>query len=119
MNTAKDFLIQKQRQRILNLDSRFIVATQDFERIVAFIIEKYHPQRIFQWGSLLNRERFSEISDIDIAIEGITDAQNFFMLLSEAHDFTEFPVDIVQLEHIHPLHKDMIIQKGRLVYARS
>jgi hypothetical protein len=35
------------------------------------MIARNHPRvRVWQWGSLLDRSRFSEISDIDIAIEG-------------------------------------------------
>jgi len=39
------------------------------------IVREYKPLRIYQWGSLLEDRHFSEISDIDIAVEGITDAE--------------------------------------------
>lgn len=48
------------------------------------IIEKYSPLKIMQWGSLLNRDLFTEISDIDIAVEGIASAEQYFKLLKDA-----------------------------------
>ena len=38
---------------------------------MARIVERFAPSRVWQWGSLLDRYSFSEISDIDIAIEGL------------------------------------------------
>jgi len=51
-------------------------------------------------------------------VEGITDAQDYFTLLRRADEMTRFPVDIVQLEKIHPLHSEMIIKWGVLIYRK-
>ncbi|MEX2443722.1 MAG: nucleotidyltransferase domain-containing protein [Alkalispirochaeta sp.] len=93
-------------------------AKADAERIVAFISDIYRPTRILQWGSVLEPELFREYSDIDIAVEGITDAETFFSLLSDAEKMTEFPVDIVQLERIEPEFRELLMQKGLIVYER-
>ena len=53
------------------LDARFRNAWESFDRIVALLIQKYHPRRIYQWGSLLNQVHFSSISDIDIAVNAV------------------------------------------------
>jgi len=98
---------------------RFAVATRDAQAIIALLVSKYHPVRIYQWGSLLNSGKFTECSDIDIAIEGITDAETFFGLLGDVTSMTEIPADIVQMEKIEKEFADAIRQKGKIVYERS
>jgi len=98
---------------------RFEKAWEDFHRIIALVIEKYKPIRIYQWGSLLNERHFSAISDIDIAVEGITDAQTYFNMIGEADEMTDFPLDIVQIEKIDPIFGDSIRKKGKLIYERN
>ncbi len=83
------------------------------------IWETYCPKAIYQWGSLLDRDRFSEISDIDIAISGHISAEVFFEMFGKAMDMTDFSLDIVELEKIHPLHARNIREKGRLVYGNE
>jgi predicted nucleotidyltransferase len=95
---------------------RFHLATKDFDRIVRMIIEKYRPRRIVQWGSLLHPDHFDEHSDIDIATEGILDAETWFALLGDAMELTRFPLDIVQLEKIEPEFAAQILRKGKVVY---
>ena len=54
-------------------------------------------------GSLLDRELFSEISDIDIAVEGLTGPEEFFAALGIAIEGTGLPVDVVELERSRPM----------------
>lgn len=113
------FIRKKLEKETIENHRQFEKAWQDFYRIVALIIEKYKPIRIYQWGSLLNERHFSAISDIDIAVEGITDAETYFNMLGEADKLTDFPIDIVQIEKIDPIHADSIRAKGKLIYERS
>jgi len=53
--------------------------------------KEYGYLRIWQWGSLLDRRRFSEISDIDIAVEGVPDTATFFELYGKAMSLTTLP----------------------------
>lgn len=119
MEAARAFQQKKREKRKLLLDQKYQVAQTDFQRIVRLIIEKYQPRRIYQWGSLLHKENFSEISDIDIAIEGLNSAEKFFQLLDEAGELTSFPIDIVEVEHIHELQREMIKKTGRLIYEKD
>jgi len=114
----RGFLDQRERERTDRLADLHRQATADAARIVAFIRDTYRPTRILQWGSVLEPELFREYSDIDIAVEGITDAESFFSLLGDAEKMTEFPVDIVQLERIEPEFRELLMQKGRIVYER-
>ena len=99
--------------------ARCCAAQQDFERIKARIIEKYRPVRIWQWGSLLDPHRFDETSDIDLAVEGVTDATTWFALLGDAMMLTRFSLDVVQLERMEPEFAATIREKGRIVYERK
>jgi hypothetical protein len=68
---------------------------------------------------LLDRRKFSERSDIDLATEGITDAATFFALYGEADRLTRLSLDLVALENIEPEFADLIRRKGRMIYERS
>jgi len=116
---ARQFQLRKFEKRRTELDARFDKAWREFEAIVKMIIDKYDPEAVWQWGSLLKREHFSEISDIDIALAGHIPAERFFKLYGDAMALTFFPLDIVELDRIDPLHAESIRQKGKLVYARA
>ncbi|MCX7023675.1 MAG: hypothetical protein NT080_03545 [Spirochaetes bacterium] len=75
--------------------------------------------RIWQRGSLLDRARFSEISDIDVAVEGIAGAADYFDLLGRLMDLTMFPLDFLELEKVGKSNAWHIREQGRLVHGRS
>lgn len=113
---ARDFLLRREQREKLKLDELYRTAVQDFANILAMIIHDYDPIRVYQWGSLIHRENFREYSDIDIAVEGIGSAEIFFQILGKAQDLTQFPVDLVEIEKIDPLHRQSILKKGKKVY---
>jgi hypothetical protein len=45
-------------------------ARKDAAQIIDMIVRVYGPERIYQWGSVLEASEFQSISDIDIAVEG-------------------------------------------------
>jgi predicted nucleotidyltransferase len=112
------FVERREARRQAALDARFEEARRDAQVITDMLIEKYRPRRIYQWGSLLNRRTFWERSDIDIALEGIPDAETFFRLYGDADRLARFPLDLVALEHVEPEFAELIRTKGRLVYER-
>ena len=109
----KELRLQGERQRL------HASAAADAGRIVALIADRYRPARIVQWGSVLDARRFRPYSDIDLAVEGIADAERFFALLHDAESQTRFPLDIVQLEHVEPESRELILEKGQVVYERD
>ncbi len=116
--TARRGLAQRgvlRRDRLLAMASE---AQGDFCRIRDMLVRDYQPRRIYQWGSLLHLERFQEISDIDIAVEGREDPMTGLHALDDACRMTRFPVDLVEVERIHPAHAahaDTIRKEGRQV----
>jgi len=119
--------LQKARQRLQERETEAAQrdaclqhrAASDAERIIAMIVRDYEPRRVYQWGSLLRPGAFRAYSDIDIAVEGVTDPEQFFALLGQAQAMTRMPVDIVQMEKIAPEYAEDIRRSGRLVYERT
>lgn len=119
LHRVRAFLADKERRRRARIDARFAQATRDARAIVAAIAEQVNPRRIYQWGSLLDRARFSEISDIDIAVEGLRGPGEFFRTLGIAMDGTSMPVDVVELEKVPEDVAERIRRRGALVHERS
>ena len=121
------FDLEKSRRNLQNrrekrrgdLHALFLQAGKDAKRIVTMLIDKYHPRRIYQWGSLLHPSRFREWSDIDIAVEGLDSPLDGLHAIDDALLLTSFPVDIVELERIHPEHARTIRSEGKLVHERT
>ena len=102
-------------QRKAALADRLLRARADFHSIVDHIWLHYRVERIWQWGSLLHEHHFSEHSDIDIALEGVASAADYFAILADAEARTELPVHVVELDRIHPAFAEMIRVQGRVV----
>lgn len=115
----RSFIEAKDAREQDALDTMFARARADASAIVETIAERYQPVRIVQWGSLLNRRNFRRHSDIDIAVEGILDAEAFFSMLADAEALTRFPIDLVQLEKIEPEFRREILEHGKVVYERD
>jgi predicted nucleotidyltransferase len=94
-------------------------ASHDCARIVEMAIREFRPRRILQWGSLLEPDEFDENSDIDIAVEGLSDARAFLDLLGKAIDMTEFPVDLVEFDKLDQDSRESIQRRARIVYERE
>ena len=58
---------------------------------------------------------FREYSDVDIAVEGVTDAGAFFKILAAAEKMTSFPLDLVQMEKIEPEYAEEIRKHGKVI----
>ena len=119
MDKVRQFVAAKSERRRVALDERFARAGRDFEAIVASIVSEVKPLRIYQWGSLLDRRLFTEISDIDIAVEGLTGPDEFFKALGIAMDGTSLPVDVVEIEKVPRDVAERIRKRGRIVYERA
>ncbi len=119
LDQVRAFLAARDERRRARIDARFARATRDAQAIITEIAARVNPRRIYQWGSLLDRERFSEISDIDIAVEGLTGPEEFFMALGIAMEATGVPVDIVEMEKVPADVAKRIRERGELVHERS
>jgi predicted nucleotidyltransferase len=119
LEDCRNFLRRRETQRQQRLDRRFQQAWSEAREIIALLVARYRPARIYQWGSLLDRRRFWERSDIDIAVEGIVAPDAFFAMYGDADQLTSFPLDLVALEKIEPEFAEIIRTEGTLVYERD
>lgn len=108
--------IEERRQARLE---RWRQARAEAERAVSFIVETYHPRRVVQWGSVLRPELFTEVSDIDIAVEGVDDPERFSHMERDLLEMVSFPLDLIPLDRIHPEFRRDILETGRVVYERE
>lgn len=115
----REFIRQKAARRKDRNMRNWRRAAEDAARIISMITREFDPLAVYQWGSVLNAEHFSEISDIDIAVAGLDSAEAFFALVARAEELTDFPLDIVQLEHVEPEYANLIRTYGRCVYMRD
>ena len=119
LDQVRAFLADRERRRRARLDERYTQATRDVRAIVSEIATQVNPRRIYQWGSLLDRNRFSEISDVDIAVEGLNGAAEFFQALGIAMNGTDLPVDVVEMEKLPADVAQRIRERGTLVHERQ
>ena len=115
---ARNALQQKKSKREALNTQQWKQANREADAIIKMLIEKYNPKRIYQWGSLLNRKTFSEMSDIDIAVEGVETPETFFAMFGDADNMATRSLDLVEIEKIEPVHAESIRQKGKLRYER-
>ena len=119
LDQVRAFLAERERRRCARIDERYAQATRDAGAIVSEIAAQVNPRRIYQWGSLLDRKRFSEISDLDLAVEGLNGPAEFFQILGIAMNGTALPVDVVELEKLPADVAERIRKRGALVHERS
>lgn len=113
-----EFLQRRERERRARARALWCRADADARGIIRMIASDHHVARIWQWGSILHPDQFREGSDIDLALEGVGGAAEFFAIHRAAESLTEFPIDLVELEKIEPEFADIIRMKGKVVHER-
>jgi predicted nucleotidyltransferase len=101
---AAQTYVSRRNERRADLAERLDAMRQSAEAMIAHIRDVYQPVRIYQWGSLLNEHHFSELSDIDIAVEGVIDLHMWLRLEKELLDMAPYPLDLVRWENLWPEH---------------
>ncbi|SFH06718.1 Predicted nucleotidyltransferase [Desulfotomaculum arcticum] len=82
-------------------------------RLAAAHLKQYYGCKVILFGSLLREDRFMEHSDIDIAVSGLNNRENFWKLYSEVMDIlAPFDFDLVELERIDPEVREYIQKEG-------
>lgn len=119
LDQVRAYLRSREGRRRAAVDERFERARRDAGAIIEQIAAQLNPRRIYQWGSLLDRTRFSEISDIDIAVEGLRGPAEFFRTLGIAMEGTSLPVDVVEIERVPADTAERIRTRGVLVHERA
>ena len=119
LERVRAFLKAKEERRQARIDALFERATGEAGAIIAQIARELRPRRIYQWGSLLDRARFTEISDIDIAVEGLRGPEEFFRAVGIALDGATVHVDVVEMEKLPADVAQYIRRWGKVVHERG
>ena len=114
---AARWVVRRHAERRERLRRRLQTAQRDAARIISTIAGEYRPRRIYQWGSLVHTERFREISDIDIAIEGMPcDERTLARIRALAESMSDLHVDLVVMERLEPGRAELIRRFGRVAW---
>ncbi|MBL1210293.1 nucleotidyltransferase domain-containing protein [Geminocystis sp. GBBB08] len=116
-SSARMYLQEKQNTLKAKRFELWKKAQQDAAQIIEMIVQKYKPKRIIQWGSVLESKHFSEASDIDLAIEGVS-SMEFMDIFADAENMTTFSLDLIRWENIHSSFQKIIFMKGKIVYEK-
>jgi predicted nucleotidyltransferase len=116
LERVRAFLGRKRERTRLARAALLERAQGDARAIIERIARAHNPRRIYQWGSLVDTGHFTELSDIDIALEGLRGAEEYFAILGEVMGMTAFPLDIIELEKVDTETAEGIRRRGRIVH---
>lgn len=85
------------------------------DQVVSHILEHYEPTAIYQAGSLVDSDRFTEISDIDIAVRGL-EPGDIEDIADWAEEKSKFPIDLIDLDRAEAVHVESVESQGRRVH---
>lgn len=82
-------------------------------KLAALLKGQYGAERVRVFGSLMDKDRYTRWSDIDIAVWGIAPA-NYYRAIGAVNDFAApIKVDLVEPEHCSsPTLKQIIEEEG-------
>ena len=97
-----------------NDDSAHYERAWDFARDASKLLkEEYGARRVLAFGSLLYREEFGTLSDIDLAVEGIS-WPAYFRAWSAIELLThEFGIDLIDLSIVSDRFRERVTSEGK------
>ncbi|NKQ35974.1 MAG: nucleotidyltransferase domain-containing protein [Chloroflexi bacterium] len=101
--------------RQAKLDERFYLAWEIARQGAEILRTRFHAEKVIVFGSLLDRSRFHERSDIDLAAWGIAEKDYLRALGSLLDLTTEFSVDLVRVEEAREHLRKEIETQGMLL----
>ncbi len=103
----------KNRQKVkeTSLQSKHSMALEKAQQIGKMIKEKYHAQRVFLFGSLVNGY-YWEHSDIDLAVSGFDDVCYLDAFWDATQLASPFDLDLVILEDVPKKLGKKILKEG-------
>jgi predicted nucleotidyltransferase len=104
----------EQRERAVA--QRYERAQSELERALEVIRGFPQVRRVRVWGSLLRPDRFTEQSDIDICVEGVSSPEVWSRLERALLDTVSLPLDLVRWETLMEPHRESIQARGKVVY---
>lgn len=117
VDEVRQFLSKRDEERRRRCSALHNKALADVEKIVAYMKANYPLVSLYQWGSVLYGESFDELSDIDIALEGVASPEDFFKIYKDLENLTDFSLDIIELDRTDPISRASILERGIKIYG--
>jgi len=111
----ENFLKRIEEEKKRNKERRS-KALRDIERIKKYLVEEAKVREIYIFGSIL-KNNFGKNSDIDIAVSGLEETK-FFPVYSNLDNFTDFSVELVDLDEKDNFFRREIRKRGKKIYER-
>ncbi|KJR95997.1 MAG: hypothetical protein VR68_16615 [Peptococcaceae bacterium BRH_c4a] len=100
------------RQRDQDLASRYRRAMAK-TRLAAEHLKRNYKCKVYLFGSMAREDKFTDHSDIDLAVSNLDKQTNFWKLYSEVMNIlAPFDFDLVEMERIDPDIRQYILKEG-------
>lgn len=100
---------EKRPQRLVQMKERQRQGLEVARQCTQILKEKFGATRVVLFGSILNPERMTWRSDIDLAVWGLPE-KDFFRAGAAIERGHDFPIDLVEIQHAKPHILDAIDQ---------
>jgi|GEM_PF-2136245 len=116
INKYREAILKREKQEQIQNKKMQEKGLLDIERIKNYLIKETPVKEIYLFGSILNN--FKRTSDIDIAVSGIPD-KDFLRVYSILDDFTNFNVELIDLDERNDFFRENIRKMGKRIYERE
>jgi len=117
---CRAYLQARQKQAHKRREQRRQVALQALRTAAQSILPRFpHIRRAYLFGSVLRPGALRSTSDIDVAIEGRLEAEEYFALWRQLEQaVVSWPVDLVELDQEVPFAA-RVREQGEVIYERT
>ncbi len=118
---SRNWLLRREQEEDQHRERRRQVARDALRTAVCSVAPRY-PQvhRAFLFGSVTRPGGLNETSDLDVAVEGVLGAEDFFALWRELERAVDsWPVDLVELDQRSVHFVQRVRETGELIYERK
>jgi predicted nucleotidyltransferase len=110
---------EQDRAQATERAARYATAQEDLQRVIEVVRRYPEITRVRTWGSMLRPDRFTELSDVDVCVEGISSPQTWSRLERDLLDVVRLPLDLVRWETLMEPHRESIVARGKVVYESA
>jgi predicted nucleotidyltransferase len=94
---------------------RWKQSLQVAQEAAIFLKQHFQVKKVICFGSILHSDRFTLVSDIDLATEGL-DPEQFFRAVAELQDLSpEFKIDLVDIDYCRSSLRNAILLEGKIL----
>lgn len=116
ISAAAKRMRQQDAEQAAERSARYAVAQEDLGRVLEILRRYPAVKRVRTWGSMLRPDRFTELSDVDVGVEGVDSPQVWSQIERELLDEVRLPLDLVRWESLMEPHRKSIEARGKVVY---